>query len=61
MMCFLLRKKHIEQIYDEYDKIFDELLLHDDVIFYHFNIDINGGACIIKEYLVVELVLNILQ
>ncbi|MFT5874661.1 MAG: hypothetical protein ACI8WT_003631 [Clostridium sp.] len=43
-----IKEEHLEQIYDEYDKIFDELLLHDDVIFYHFNIDINGGACIYK-------------
>ncbi|MGH4117633.1 thioether cross-link-forming SCIFF peptide maturase [Clostridium sp.] len=43
-----IKEEHLEQIYDEYDKIFDELLLHDDVIFYHYNIDINGGACIYK-------------
>ena len=43
-----IKEEYLEQIYKEYDKIFDELLKHDDVIFYHFNIDINGGACIYK-------------
>ncbi|MGH4125431.1 MAG: thioether cross-link-forming SCIFF peptide maturase [Clostridium sp.] len=43
-----IKKEYLEQIYDQYHKIFNELLKHDDVIFYHFNIDINGGACIYK-------------
>ncbi|MGH4141070.1 thioether cross-link-forming SCIFF peptide maturase [Clostridium sp.] len=43
-----IKKEYLEQIYEEYDKIYNELLKHDDVIFYHFNIDINGGACIYK-------------
>ncbi|MCB2305123.1 thioether cross-link-forming SCIFF peptide maturase [Clostridium estertheticum] len=43
-----IKKEYLEQIYEQYDIIFKELLKHDDVIFYHFNININGGACIYK-------------
>ncbi|PRR81035.1 ScfB-related radical SAM/SPASM orphan maturase [Clostridium vincentii] len=43
-----IKKEDLEQIYEEYNKIYNKLLKHDDVIFYHFNIDINGGACIYK-------------
>lgn len=43
-----IREEYLEQIYDQYEKILDELLKHDDVIFYHMNIDINGGTCIYK-------------
>ncbi|MBU3182320.1 thioether cross-link-forming SCIFF peptide maturase [Clostridium psychrophilum] len=43
-----IKKEYLEQIYEQYDIIFNELLKHDDVIFYHFNININGGACIYK-------------
>lgn len=43
-----IKEEYLDKIYEEYDKILDELLQHDDVIFYHFNIDINGGACIYK-------------
>lgn len=43
-----IKEEYLEQIYDQYDKILNELLQHDDVIFYHMNIDINGGTCIYK-------------
>ncbi|MEL7597811.1 MAG: thioether cross-link-forming SCIFF peptide maturase, partial [Clostridiaceae bacterium] len=43
-----INEEYLEQIYEQYDKILDELLQHDDVTFYHFNIDINGGPCIYK-------------
>lgn len=43
-----IREEYLEEIYEQYEKILDELLKHDDVIFYHMNIDINGGTCIYK-------------
>ncbi|EPY2275134.1 SPASM domain-containing protein, partial [Clostridium sporogenes] len=43
-----IKKRDLEKIYREYDKILNELLKNDDVTFYHFNIDINGGPCIYK-------------
>lgn len=43
-----IQEEHLEKIYKQYDKILDELLNHDEVTFYHFNVDINGGPCIYK-------------
>lgn len=43
-----IKEEHLESIYEQYDKILDELLNHDDITFYHFNVDINGGPCIYK-------------
>jgi uncharacterized protein len=43
-----IKEEHLEEIYKQYDKICSELSKSDDVIFYHFNMDINGGPCIYK-------------
>lgn len=43
-----IKENHLEKIFEQYEKIVDELIEKRDVIFYHFNIDINGGPCIYK-------------
>ncbi|WP_053957077.1 thioether cross-link-forming SCIFF peptide maturase [Inediibacterium massiliense] len=43
-----IQEEHLDEIFNQYDKIVDKLINHNDVTFYHFNIDMNGGACIYK-------------
>lgn len=47
-----LRKCDLPVIFEQYDKIYDEMIKRHkegrDFKFYHFNIDINGGPCVYK-------------
>lgn len=43
-----IKEEHLEQIFQQYDKILKELLENKDVTFYHLNVDIYGGTCIYK-------------
>lgn len=48
-----LRKQDLPEIFDQYDKLYDELLrrrkeMDNPFKFYHFNIDLNGGPCVYK-------------
>jgi len=47
-----LREEDLPQIFEQYDKLFDEMLKRhgsgDEFTFYHFNIDLKGGPCVYK-------------
>jgi uncharacterized protein len=47
-----LREEDLPQIFDQYDKLFDEMIKrhgsNDEFTFYHFNIDLKGGPCVYK-------------
>jgi uncharacterized protein len=47
-----LREEDLPVIFEQYDKLYDELLSRagkdNEFKFYHFNIDINGGPCVYK-------------
>lgn len=47
-----LRKEDLPQIFEQYDKLYKELLKRkqegNEFKFYHFNIDIQGGPCVYK-------------
>lgn len=43
-----IKEKDFEQIFNQYEKICEELIKNKDVNFYHFNIDIYNGPCIYK-------------
>ncbi|HEY5575196.1 MAG TPA: thioether cross-link-forming SCIFF peptide maturase [Clostridiaceae bacterium] len=47
-----LREEDLPQIFEQYDKLFDEMIKRnksgDEFTFYHFNIDLQGGPCVYK-------------
>ncbi|GKX66036.1 thioether cross-link-forming SCIFF peptide maturase [Inconstantimicrobium mannanitabidum] len=47
-----LRKEDIPQIFEQYEKLYHEMLKRrkegNEFKFYHFNIDLNGGPCVYK-------------
>lgn len=47
-----LRKEDLPRIFEQYDKIYDEMIKKheegNDFKFYHFNIDLQGGPCVYK-------------
>jgi uncharacterized protein len=47
-----LREKDLPTIFEQYDKLYDEILIRHkegkDFKFYHFNVDLKGGPCIYK-------------
>ncbi|OPX48602.1 thioether cross-link-forming SCIFF peptide maturase [Clostridium thermobutyricum] len=47
-----LKEEHLEEIFENYDKLFDEMARRkregDEFNFYHFNIDLQGGPCVYK-------------
>ncbi|MGL5575344.1 MAG: thioether cross-link-forming SCIFF peptide maturase [Sarcina sp.] len=48
-----LRKEDLPQIFEQYDKLYSEILrrrkeMDNPFKFYHFNIDLNGGPCVYK-------------
>ncbi|KYH36025.1 hypothetical protein CLTEP_04190 [Clostridium tepidiprofundi DSM 19306] len=47
-----IRKEDLPKIFDEYDRLYDEILKREKegkkINFYHFNIDLNGGPCVYK-------------
>jgi uncharacterized protein len=47
-----LREEDLPQIFEQYDKLFDEMVKRsksgDEFTFYHFNIDLQGGPCVYK-------------
>lgn len=48
-----LREEDIDVIFDNYDKLYEEMLKrkregNDEFKFYHFNIDLQGGPCVYK-------------
>jgi uncharacterized protein len=51
-LAFALRDEDLERIFDEYDKLADYYLekakAEDDFDFFHFNIDLEQGPCVIK-------------
>lgn len=43
-----LREEDLPRIYEEYDRLAEELSKRDDFLFFHFMVDLNQGPCIIK-------------
>ena len=48
-----IREEDIPEIFDNYDKLYNEMARRkregkDDLTFYHFNIDLQGGPCVYK-------------
>ena len=45
---YTFREEDRPEILDEYEKLAEELLHRDDVNFFHFNVDLSQGPCVIK-------------
>ena len=45
---YTFREEDLPEILDEYEKLAEELLHRDDVNFFHFNVDLSQGPCVIK-------------
>ena len=45
---YTFQEEDLPEILDEYEKLAEELLHRDDVNFFHFNVDLSQGPCVIK-------------
>ena len=49
---YAIKKENLPQIYEQYEKLAIEMLARkkngNPFNFYHYNIDLNGGPCIVK-------------
>ena len=45
---YTLREEDLPTILEEYERLAEELLKRDDVNFFHFNVDLSQGPCVIK-------------
>jgi uncharacterized protein len=46
---YSIRLEHIPQIYEQYDRLFMLMKSGElDINFFHFNVDLSGGACVIR-------------
>ncbi|MCL1820262.1 MAG: thioether cross-link-forming SCIFF peptide maturase [Oscillospiraceae bacterium] len=43
-----IREEHLPEIFAEYDRLTEILAARDDINFFHFNIDLEGGPCVYK-------------
>jgi uncharacterized protein len=46
---FAIKHEHIEQIYEQYDRLYGLIKSGElDINFFHFNVDLSGGPCVIR-------------